>query len=156
MSDNKKTNKNTSYIYQVYLINIALLFLIGYLVLILYQSHNPVKPKIIPQIAKLNDYGQPAFIGRDLKYLLNYDVKIPFTEGDYVLVELGGHIIFTLDNLVEVSLKDKVLIQFRKDGLDLLEGEITIQHPSGKIPNEFHVYKNGKILEISASPTVIQ
>ena len=110
---------------QIYLFNIVLVLLITYLVFALWDAHNPAKAHEPVPLARLNDYGQPAFIGNDLKHLVPYDIKLPFAEGVFLLEELGGHMIFTMDSQVEVSLKDKVLLQFRKEGLELIEGEIT-------------------------------
>jgi hypothetical protein len=141
---------------QTILINFLLLGLIGYLGYYFWQSRKPAKEKEPVSLAALNSYGQPAYIGSDLKSLVPYDIKIPFFEGCYLLEEVGGHMIFTLLNQVEVSLKDKALIRFEKNGIDILEGEITLVHPSGKFPAGFKVYQKGVSLTIDVSPITIQ
>jgi len=142
--------------FQGILINILLILLIGYLGYYFWQSHRPSKPKASISLATVNSYGQPAYIGTELNRLVPYDVDIPIFEGCYFLLENGGHIIFTMQNQIEVSLKNKVLIRFEKNGIDILEGVISLQHPSGKFPDSFKVYKQGVNYPLPNSPITVQ
>lgn len=151
--ENAKSNKTTKY-----LINLALLLLASYLVYTIFQNHQPIKnelPKEI-ELAKINDYGAQAYIGNDLKHLFTYDVKLPFVEGVFVVVTKGGHMIFTMNSNVEVSINDEATIQFKKDGINILSGEITINHPSGKSPVDFHVFRQDKLIDVIDLPATIR
>lgn len=146
-------NKTTTY-----LINFILLILIGYLTYYFYEKHflqTPIPPKEV-ELAKVNDYGAQAYIGSDLKHLVPYDVKFPIVEGVYLVEEKGGHMIFTMNSGVEVTLVDEVTIQFKKDGLDILAGEISINHPSGKLPDSFNIYSQGKLISVKNLPVTIK
>lgn len=156
MNEENASNNSASSKIQTVLINALLLVLIGYLGYYFWQSRRPAKLKGPASLAIVNSYGQQAYIGGELNRLVPFDIKIPFTEGCYLLLENGGHLSFTMNNLVEVSLKDKVLIRFEKNGIEILEGAITLQHPSGKFPDTFKVYKKGVNHPINASPITIQ
>lgn len=148
-----KANKATSY-----LVNLALLLLIGYLAFtLLYQPKSKeVTPPKKTEIAVLNDYGAPAYIGNDLKKLLPYDVKIPFEEGVFIVVVKGGRMIFTMHPQVEISLNDECSIQLNKNSVNVLSGQISVDHPSGKIPETFQIYLQDKLVSITDLPAVIQ
>ena len=139
--------------FHTYLINLALLLLLGYLIFLLYQKHSfkPFKSQKPVALAHIRDYGMQAYIGPDLKHLIPYDVKVPLAEGVFVLVEKGGHMIFNTNANVEISLQDEVLICIKKNGIDILEGEIIVNHPSGKLPVDFNIYHKGELL----TPTVL-
>lgn len=153
VENEEKSNKTTTY-----LINTVLLLLICYIAFLFYDNHKPQGKKTEgpKELARLNDYGAQAYIGSDLKHLLPYDVKIPFVDGMYVVLTKGSHMIFTMKSNVEVSLADEVSVQIKNDGIDILSGEITINHPSGKMPLDFHIYSQGKLLNISELPAVIR
>ncbi len=156
MNEANTTSNSASSKIQTILINSLLLVLIGYLGYYFWQSRRPTKAKSPVSLAFVNSYGQQAYIGDELNRLVPFDIKIPFSEGCYLLVENDGHLIFTMNNQVEVSLKDKALIRFEKNGIEILEGAITLQHPSGKFPDTFKVYKQGVNHPINASPITIQ
>ena len=148
-----KSNKTTTY-----LITAVLLLLICYIALLFYDNHQPQEIKSVGAngLARLNDYGAQAYIGSDLKHLLPYDVKIPFVDGMYVVLTKGSHMIFTMNSHVVVSLADEVSIQIKNDGLDILSGEVNVNHPSGKLPLDIHIYSQGKLLKVNDLPAVIR
>lgn len=141
-----------------YLINFILLVLIGYFTYYFYEKHflqGPKPPKEV-ELAKVNDYGAQAYIGSDLKHLVPYDVKFPIVEGVYLVEEKGGHMIFTMNSGVEVNMVDEVTIQIKKNGLDILAGEISINHPSGKLPDDFNIFSQGKLISVKNLPAIIR
>lgn len=156
MDEENRVSDLPSSRFQGILINVLLALVIGYLGYYFWQSRRPSKPKAPISLVTVNSYGQSAYIGTELNRLVPYDVDIPVFEGCYFLLENGGHIIFTMQNQIEVSLKNKVLIRFEKNAIDILEGEISLQHPSGKFPDSFKVYKQGINHPLSNSPIIVQ
>jgi hypothetical protein len=132
--------------------------LIGYLGFIFFFNKKPTiqyTPKPI-EMAHVLDYGAQAYIGIDTKHLLPYDVKLPIVEGIYIHCENGGHMVLNTNTNVEISFKDNVLVRFLKNGIDILEGEVSINHPSGKLPDKFQIFQIGKSISITDLPVTIK
>ena len=152
-AENTKTNKATTY-----LLNLVLLLLICYLGYIFFfdkklSLQNTPKPI---EIAHVLDYGAQAFVGTDTKHLLPFDVKLPIVEGVYIYCENGGHMVLNTNANVEISFKDNALVRFLKNGIDILEGEVSFNHPSGKLPEKFQIFQIGKLISITELPVIIK
>ena len=155
MTDTEKAQSNKA---TTYLFNLLLLLLIGYLGYIFFFNKKPTIQNTLKPIemAHVLDYGAQAFIGIDTKHLLPFDVKLPIVEGVYIRCEEGGHMVLITSSNIDISFKDQVLIRFLKNGIDILEGEVSINHPSGKLPDKFQIFLSGKLISITELPVIIK
>ncbi len=132
-------------------LNFALLLGIVYLVYLVVQKHYQTN-KIERPYLKVCEYGYPAYIGYQLNQLEPFDVKLPLRPGVFVVLESDGHMIIETKDEVMVKLENSCAVEFRSDGVNIIEGKVFFNTTQSTFPDNFHVYHKGRPLSLPKPP----